>query len=80
MQNQADIFTETLAQKRGCLTFEPLEVVGAGLWLLSGQAVGVQSHLSSSGCSHRACFSGEVEEGQKSSAHLSAKMGSLGSL
>lgn len=33
--------------------------------------------LSFSGCSHTACFWGEVEEGQKPSAHLSAKMGSL---
>jgi hypothetical protein len=33
---------------------------------------------SSSDCSHTVCFWGEVEEGQKPSAHLSAKMGSLG--
>lgn len=56
VQSQDDILTESLVRKRGCLIFEPLEVVEVGLWLLSGQAGGVQSQLNSSGCSHRACF------------------------
>lgn len=55
VQSQSDPVTESLARKRACLTCAPLEGVGAELWLLSGQAGGVQSRLSSSGCSHRAC-------------------------
>lgn len=78
VQSQGDSLTESLAQKRGCLIFEPLEGVEVGLWHLSGQAGGEQSQPSSSDCSHTVCFWGEVEEGQKPSAHPSAKMGSLG--
>lgn len=39
----SNTFTEGLAQRRGCLTFEPLEAVGVGLWHLCGQAGEVQS-------------------------------------
>lgn len=77
VQSQGDSLTGSLAQ-RGCLICEPLEGVEVGLWHLSGQAGGEQSQPSSSDCSRTVCFWGEVEEGQKPSAHPSAKMGSLG--
>lgn len=38
-----EILTGNQVQKKGCPTSELLEVEGAGLWLLLGQAVGLQS-------------------------------------
>lgn len=79
VRSQEDILTGFQAQKTECLISELWEGAVGGLWLLFGQAVEVQSRWSSSGCSRRACFWGEVEEERKSPAHLSAKTGNLAS-